>query len=162
MIWIPFITYLIYNIILLVLFGAPENLSSSFYLYKKYKIQWIFPVTMILIASILMPMWLDVLDGSNFQFLAFFCPISIIFMAFAPDFKGDSFEYKIHSIGAIMAALFSLIAIIFILKCVWVLIFTTILILLISIMTRTLKSWVYWLETIAFLSTFISLLYIAE
>lgn len=153
MILTSFIIYLLYNVFILVKYGVPENLSSTYYMLGRFK--WLFPITILICVSLLMPGWLEIMEGSDFQFLAFLCPAAIGFMATAPDFKSDKLEYNVHSISTIIAALLSLIAIIFILNGVIYLIICSFLILLISITTRTLKSdWLYWLETVMFLTTY--------
>lgn len=157
MILTSFIIYLIYNIFVLTKYSIPENLSSTYYKLGKYG--WVFPVTMISCVACLIPGWLNMLEGSDFQFVAFLCPMAIAFMAMAPDFKSDKFEYNVHAISTCIAAILALFAIIFVLNGWLHLIFCTFLILLISITTRTLKSnWLYWLETIVFLSTYTSIL----
>lgn len=155
MILTSFIIYLIYNIFVLTKYGIPENLSSTYYMLGRFK--WIFPITMLICVSLLIPGWLELMDGSDFQFLAFLCPIAIGFMAMAPDFKSDKLEYNVHAISTCMAAILALFAIIFVLKGWLYLIFCIFLILLLSITTRSLKNnWLYWLETIMFLATYIS------
>lgn len=157
MILTSFILYLLYNVICNTLYGVPENLSSTY--YKLGKLKCLFPITMVICVGLLVPGWLDILEGSNWQFLAFLCPMAILFMSMAPDFKNNILEYKVHAISTIIAALLALFSIIFVLNGGYILIFVSILLLLISITSSTLKNcWLYWLEMIIFISTYLSII----
>lgn len=75
-----FLVYLFYNSAALSLFGVPESLSNTFYLFKERK-HWqrlLFPIMMLFMAFTLMPAWLEMSEDSNFQFLAFLAAGGII------------------------------------------------------------------------------------
>jgi hypothetical protein len=157
---IAFVIYFIYNLISIYKFGIPPSLSDTYYLYKKDKSwkRFLFPIMMISMASLLMPAWIDLSIGSNFQFMSFLACAGIIFVGAAPTFKNSEMEYKVHSISAYFAALMAILWIILVPKMWYVILIVAMIIAFTSIVTKSIKiSYIYWLETIAFLSTFIIL-----
>ena len=158
---IAFIIYLIYNGIAIKLFGIPESLSDTYYLYKEKK-DWMrifFPLMMFSMVGLLMPAWLEISTGSMLQFLAFLAAASIAFVGAAPTFKNGGMDYKVHSISSYCAAVFSILWVVLVSK-LWIMpIIWFVFITLLAILTKTVKtSSIYWLETIAFMSTFMSIM----
>lgn len=158
---IAFVIYLVYNTIVIKLFGIPKSLSDTFYLYQEKRdwMKFFFPVMMFLMAGLLMPAWLEITAFSMLQFLAFLTATGIMFTGAAPAFKSNKITNTVHSVSAICSAIFALLWIIFVSKFWWIIIFWLVLILLTALLTKTIKtSYIYWLETVAFLSTFSSIL----
>ena len=150
--------YIAYNAICLALFSIPESLSNTYYLWKEKNGKgWLFCLMMYLVVAFMMPAWISLSEGSNFQFLAFLAPASIAFVGTAPAFLSSDLENKVHSISAILAAVCSLAWVCIVTPYWWSIIcFTGIVALAVSL-TKTFKTaYVYWLETIAFASTFYS------
>ena len=152
------IIYVAYNAISMAIFGVPHSLSMTYYLWKeKSNIGYVFPVMMAVVVALMMPAWITMSEGSDFQFLAFLAPASLLFVGAAPAFMDSDLENKVHSISAVIAAICSL---------TWVCVVTpywcTIIVFLgliaaIAILTKSVKSALtYWLETIAFGATFTS------
>lgn len=150
--------YLAYNAICLALFGIPESLSNTYYLWKEKNGKgYLFCLMMYAVVALMMPAWITLSEGSDFQFLAFLAPAAIAFVATAPAFKSDDLENKVHSISAVIAAACSL---------AWVALVTpywvAIPIYVVfegakAFFSKTYKTClVYWLEQVAFLSTFTS------
>lgn len=150
------IIYVVYNAIAIAIFGIPESLSNTYYLWKERNGKgWLFPLMMYAVVAFMMPAWLTLSEGSTFQFLAFLAPMSIAFVGTAPKFKDDKLEGNVHSISAVIAAACSLL---------WVALVTpywvAIPIYVVfegakAFFSKTYKTClVYWLEQVAFLSTF--------
>ena len=150
--------YVAYNAICLTLFGIPESLSNTYYLYKeKSNKGWLFPLMMYAVVAFMMPAWITMSEGSDFQFLAFLAPSAIAFVATAPAFKSDDLENKVHSISAVIAAACSL---------AWVALVTPYWVAIPiyavfegakAFFSKTYKTClVYWLEQVAFGATFTS------
>ena len=150
------VVYVAYNVISLVLFDVPESLSNTYYLYKeKWDKGWLFCLMMYTVVLFMMPAWIGLSEGSNFQFLAFLAPASIAFVGTAPRFKDSQLESRVHTVSAIIAAACSLM---------WVALVTpywvSIPIYVVfdgakAFFSKTYKTClVYWLEQVAFLSTF--------
>lgn len=148
--------YIAYNAICLALFSIPESLSNTYYLWKEKNGKgWLFCLMMYLVVALMMPAWISLSEGSNFQFLAFLAPASIMFVGSAPRFKDSQLESRVHTISAIIAAVCSLL---------WVALVTPYWVLILgwfvcsagfALITKTCKvSFVYWLEMVAFGSTF--------
>ena len=156
-----FALYLCYNFSALSLFGAPFSLSKTFYLFQERK-SWqkvLFPIMMIGMGLLLLPAWLEISAASPFMFMAFLAAGGIIFTGAAPAFNSGDLENKVHTGSAIFAAVFALLWIIFVAKLWWFILIWAILISLVAILTNTWKtSYIYWLETIAFLSTFTAII----
>ena len=158
---IAFAIYLIYNGIAIKLFGIPNSLSNTFYLYKQKK-EWmriLFPIMMVLLVVFLMPAWLEISAASALQFLAFFASGGILFVGTAPAFMSSDLENKVHTYSAIVAAVFALLWVIFVSKAWFMIPIWFAVIALIAWLTKTWKSaLIYWLENVAFMSTFTSIL----
>lgn len=154
---IAFIIYLIYNGVAIKLFGIPESLSNTFYLYKDKKdwLKVLFPIMMLSIVVFLLPSWLTISEGSNLQFLSFLAVGGILFTGAAPMFKNKGIESRVHTISAICAAVFSILWVVFVAKLLLLLIVWFLIVALLSISTGTYKKClIYWLETVAFMSSF--------
>lgn len=153
--------YVLYNTIAIKLFWIPPSLSDTYYLYKK-KNPWMrifFPIMMVALVILLMPAWLEISVGSSLQFLAFLAAGSILFVGAAPAFKQGGIEFRVHSTSAYCAAAFALLWVFFVSKLWWTVLIWFVLVLISAILTKTIKtSMVYWLETIAFMSTFTALI----
>lgn len=147
-----------YNSFCLAFFGIPESLSMTYYLWKdKSDKGFLFPIMMYLVVAMMMPAWITMSEGSNFQFLAFLAPASLLFVATAPAFKSDDLENKVHTISAYFAAACSLLWVILVTPYWWTILIWLGLIALGSIFTSSYKTClVYWLEQIAFGATFTS------
>ena len=150
--------YVAYNAISLALFGVPESLSNTYYLYKeKNNKGWLFPLMMYAVVAFMMPAWITMSEGSDFQFLAFLAPSAIAFVGTAPAFKSDDLENVVHTTAAIVAAICSL-AWVAVITPYWYMILVWFgFIALAAILTSSYKTClVYWLEQVAFGATFTS------
>lgn len=159
---IAFIIYFSYNALALYNFGVPYSLSKTYYLFEEKK-KWmraLFPIMMISVAALLTPAWLTLSVGSTYQFTAFLAPLGVMFVGACPTFNGSKMEDRVHTISAFFAAVMALMWVILVAGTWHFILFWSLLILVLSLFTKTLKSGiVYWLETIVFMSTFMSMLY---
>lgn len=158
---IAFLLYLVYNGVVLGAFGVPKSLSMTFYLFQEKK-KWariFFPIMMISTAFLLLPAWLEISALSSLQFLAFLAAAGILFVGAAPAFKSSNLENTVHMTSAIVAAIFAILWVVLVSKLWWVILVWSAITGLIMLVTKTVKSsYIYWLETIAFMSTFTSIL----
>ena len=146
--------FVAYNAAAIALFGIPESLSNTYYRFNK---GFLFPAMMYLVVAFMMPAWITMSEGSNFQFLAFLAPAAIAFVGTAPAFLSSDLENKVHSIAALIAAACSLLWVILVTPYWWTILVFLGLVALAAFLTKTYKtSYVYWLEMIAFGSTFTS------
>ena len=152
--------YLVYNIVAVSLFNIPQSLSDTYYLYKeRFNTGWVFCLMMYLVVACMMPAWITISEGSNFQFLAFLAPAAIAFVGTAPRFKDQELENKVHMYSAYFAALCSILWVILITPYWWTLLIWFGFVALTSVVTSSYKtSLIYWLETIAFGATFTSVI----
>jgi hypothetical protein len=149
--------YVVYNAIAIAIFGVPESLSNTYYLWKeKNEKGWLFCLMMYLVVALMMPAWITMSEGSNFQFLAFLAPASLMFVGTAPRFKDFSLENKVHTYSAYLAAACSLLWVGLVTPYWWVILIWFGLISGILTITKTYSCIVYWLETIAIGATFTS------
>jgi hypothetical protein len=148
--------YLVYNAICLANFGIPKSLSDTYYLWKVRNGEgWLFSLMMYSVVALMMPAWITMSEGSDFQFLAFLAPAAIAFVGTAPRFKDTTLENHVHMTSAYLAAAFALAWVALVTPYWWVMLIWLGLIALAAILTSSYKSClVYWLEQIAFLSTF--------
>jgi hypothetical protein len=147
----------VYNAIAIAIFGVPESLSNTYYLWKEKNGKgWLFCLMMYLVVALMMPAWITISEGSNFQFLAFLAPASLMFVGTAPRFKDFSLENKVHTYSAYLAAACSLLWVGLITPYWWVILIWLGLISGVLAITKTYSCLIYWLETIAFCATFTS------
>ena len=156
-----FFIYWAYNTAALSVFGVPKSLSMTYYLFKERK-EWqrlLFPIMMLSMGGLLLPVWIEMSEGSNLQFMSFLAGAGIMFTGTVPTFKSSKLEDRVHTISAIVAAIFALLWVIFVSHLWYVITIWFIIILLIGLLSKTIKSsYIYWLETIAFMSTFMSII----
>lgn len=153
------IIFTIYNIVSLVAFNVPKTLSVTYYLWQEVnsKLKLTFPLMMYLVVAFMMPAWITLSEDSTFQFLAFLAPASILFVGTAPAFMSSDLENTVHQVSAYLAAALSILWIILVTSYWWVILVWLVLIVLISIFTKSYKSsYIYWLELVVFGSTFTS------
>ena len=156
-----FALYLSYNFAALSLFGTPKSLSQTFYEFKGRKSwqRFLFPIMMVGMGFLLLPAWLEISAGSSFMFTAFFAAAGIIFTGTAPAFNSSEMENRVHMGSAIFAAVFALLWIILVAQLWWFIIVWAVMIALVALLTNTWKSGlIYWLETVAFMSTFTAII----
>ena len=148
--------YLAYNAICLSLFSIPESLSNTYYLWKERSNKgYLFCLIMYAVVALMMPAWITLSEGSNFQFLAFLAPASIAFVGTAPRFKDSQLESRVHTVSAIIAAACSLLWVMLVTPYWWMMLIWLGFIALAAILTSSYKTClVYWLEQVAFGSTF--------
>ena len=156
-----FLIYWAYNAAALSVFGAPKSLSMTFYLFQERK-KWqrvLFPIMMISTAGLLLPAWLEISEGHNLQFMAFFAAAGLMFTGAAPAFKSSDLENGVHLGSAIFAAVFALLWVAFVANLWYFIVVWFVVIALVAVLTKTVKSsFIYWLETVAFMATFTSLI----
>ncbi len=150
--------YFTYNTFCLGLFGVPKSLSDTYYLWKDHNGKgYLFCLMMYAVVALMMPAWITLSEGSNFQFLAFLAPAAIAFVATAPAFKSHGIENVVHTTAAIAAAICSLAWVAVITPYWWMILVWLGFIALASILTSSYKTClVYWLEQVAFGATFTS------
>jgi hypothetical protein len=154
------VIYVAYNAICLALFGIPESLSNTYYLWKEKNGKgWLFCLMMYLVVAFMMPAWISLSEGSNFQFLAFLAPASIAFVGTAPRFKDGDLENKVHTYSAIIAAACSLLWVALVTPYWWVMLIWWGIISGCLTVTKSYSCLVYWLEQVAFGATFTSAIY---
>lgn len=155
------IIYATYNAISLANFGVPQSLSMTYYLWKeKSNKGFLFPCMMYIVVALMMPAWITMSEGSDFQFLAFLAPASIAFVATAPAFLSVDLENKIHTISAYLAAAFSLAWICLVTPYWWIILIWFFIMMAASVHTKSYAtSYIYWLETVAFGATFTSVIF---
>jgi hypothetical protein len=150
------VIYAVYNAVALAFFGVPESLSNTYYLYQaKCNKGWLFCAMMYIVVAFMMPAWITMSEGSDFQFLSFLAPASIAFVGTAPKFKDSDLENKVHTYSAYLAAACSLLWVGLVTPYWWTILAWAGLVAIIAWLTKTWKSAIiYWLETVAFGATF--------
>lgn len=155
------ILFVAYNMVTIILFGVPKSLSMTYYLFKERKniFKSLFPTMIVLLCIFLIPCWLELSEGSNFQFLAFLAPATLMFVGFTPAFKDADMYNIIHDISAYTCAVFALLWIILVTSYWYIILIVFGLIAIASIVTKTWRTcYIYWLEMVAIISLFTSML----
>jgi hypothetical protein len=156
-----FFIYWAYNMAALSVFGVPKSLSMTYYLFKERK-EWqrlLFPIMMLSMAGLLIPVWLEMSEGSDLQFMSFLAGAGIMFTGTVPTFKNSKLEDRVHTISAIVAAVFALLWVFFVAHLWYIILIWFVIVTLIALLSSSVKtSLIYWLETVAFMSTFMSII----
>ena len=137
--------------------------------YSAYSSKWneavpisnmnLWSIVTLVAAVLLIPVLLEISADSPIQFLGFFTPIYLICVSFTPNWQNDDKEYKYHVIFALLCAICAFLYIGLILNRWGCILGSLIIILTISILSKTLKTHlVFWLEMIMFLSMYLSLI----
>lgn len=153
--------FMVYNTVVLLLFGVPKSLSMTHYLFKERQdmLKVLFPSFITLLCMFLIPCWLQISEGSTFQFTAFLSGGSLLFVGASPYFKNGDLEGMVHQISAYMCAGFAILWIILVTKLWWIILIVLALVVVAAILTKTWKTcYIYWLEMVAFTSTFITMI----
>lgn len=159
--------FIAYNIVAISYFGIPKSLSDTFYYYqnKKNGLGYIFTLMMFTVVFTLMPAWLEITETISawshyLTVLPFFGAAMIAFVGAAPAFRKCTIESKVHSVSAMLAAVFSLLwCAVVCYKIAYIIPISLIVIWGIAFMTKTHKtSQLYWWEMVVFLATFTTIL----
>ena len=152
--------FVIYNIIALILFGVPKSLSMTYYLFKNRQnaLKAMFPAMIAMLVIFLLPCWLEISDGSAFQFTAFLSTAGLMFVGATPAFNDSDMHKMIHNIAAYTCAAFALLWIILVTPFWYIILIVLGIIAIVAVVTKSWKtSYIYWLEIVAFISTFVSI-----
>jgi hypothetical protein len=153
--------FMVYNAVALLLFGVPKSLSMTHYLFKERQdmLKVLFPTFITLLCMFLIPCWLQISEGSPFQFTAFLSAGMLLFVGCSPCFKDRDLEGMVHQISAYCCAAFAILWIILVTSYWWVILIVLGLIATAAILTKTWKTcYIYWFEMVAFTSTFITMI----
>lgn len=152
--------YFIYNVVALLLFGVPKSLSMTYYLFKERAnvLKCLFPCMMTMLTIMLMPCWIQISEGSPFQFMSFLSAAGILFVGAAPAFLESSLENMVHQVSAYLCAAFAMLWIVLVTPYWYIILIVLAVVAIVAFVTKTWKTgYIYWLETVAFVSTFISI-----
>lgn len=153
--------YLIYNIVVLMIFGVPKSLSMTYYLFRERKhiLKTLFPAIIIMLVIFLTPCWLTMSEGTTFQFTAFLSIAGLLFVGFSPGFMTSQLENKVHDYAAYLCVASSCAWIILVTQYWWIPIIWLVSFGIIAMITKTIKSsYIYWLENVAIFSTFTAMI----
>ena len=92
--------------------------------------------------------------GKMWQFTGFLCCVCIMFIAFTPNYDRDKKVSTVHTSLALAGALWSILYIIFNVTPFWWIIPAYVVICTISCLLTGLRTWNFWLEMVAFASTY--------
>ena len=159
--------FIIYNAIMIHIFGMPSSLSNTYYyLNKKWSgAGWAFTIMMLVVAGMLMVPWISINAGISYWshylgFLPFLTCCCIIFVGFAPNFRTEDVVCGMHMWSAKLAAVFALL---WVCVCCWKIMYILPIWVLvcggIAHLTKTADSgrdW--WLEMCAFGPTFTAII----
>ena len=164
---IAFLLFIVYNLVVIRLFGIPKSLSESFYLYDKKKkgLGYIFTLFMFTMAFCLMPGWIEISEvwsswSHYLTFLAFLTSAAICFVGAAPAFRANKLEGTVHEVSAKICAATALV---WCFVVCWNIAYVPAIGAAIpAVYGWVSKTWktaqVYWLEMMAFSATFITII----
>jgi hypothetical protein len=144
-----------------MLFGVPRSLSMTYYLFKERvdNLKYLFPSMITMMVVFMMPCWLQISEGSPYQFMTFLSMAALMFVGATPAFNDSDMENHIHTVAAYVCAIFASLWIILVTPYWYIIPIVFAIIAAIAILTKTVKrSYIYWLENVAFISTFIAML----
>lgn len=146
--------FLAYTIAMSAMYGVPSSLSNTYYLLGEKPRGYLFTFCLWATAFLIAPLWFSV-TKDIFTFSTFLACGGLLLVGAAPVFKGE--DNKWHQIFAIICAVFALLWQV-LNKQYWEVLAVT---LIVAILVFITKSWkqcrTFWLEMIAFFSTFLSI-----
>lgn len=166
---ISYVLFVAYNLITMLTFKMiPITLSETFYMYKeRIKFGYVFTLMLFGCALTLMPACLQITEtlttwSKYLTALPFFGIAAICFVGAAPAFKDNYLEGKVHVIAAGVSAFFCLawcFVVCYQFAWIWFIV-ALILVVISAFLTASYKvSYLYWLEMLAFLTTYNTALY---
>lgn len=133
--------------------GVPWSLSDTYYqLKKRNRPAWLFQMTMIIPAMLLMPVWLEC-STDNTQFLAFLACGGLIFVGMAPLFR-EEFQSKVHYAGTAIAGMATILWVCF--SGMWYL--PVVAFPIAGIIMLRYRKWLFWAELAAFVCAYAGVL----
>ena len=122
--------------------------------YPAHNFNWWSFVT-IISAALLIPVTLQLSEGSNFQFAGFLAPVALFLVGCTPDWKTDKGQNVFHQIGAYSAILFLIIYIVAVPKMLVLLIGCVVLCLMLSLAKE--DTVYFWVEMAMYISMYLVL-----
>ena len=121
---------------------------------------------MFAMAFCLMPGWLEITEiitpwSQYLTVLPFFAAASIAFVGAAPAFRDCKLESKVHTVSAVLAAIFSLLwCCVVCYQIAWIIVpLSLIVVWATAFISKTNKiASTYWWEMVAFLATFVTII----
>jgi hypothetical protein len=152
---ISFLIFVGYIFIMWKYTGMPESISNSYYLLEH---KWVFTMFMYSIGILTLPVMLDILSGSNLQFLGFIAGAALLFVGAAPAFKGErvATDRFVHKTAALVAAICVECIMVFVLR-YWYIALAGALAIVYPFIKYP-KSRTFWLEVGCFIPAYISLI----
>lgn len=143
---LSFLLYISYIIYLRVKY-KPDCISQSYYLLKHKNI---FTTWVIAVSVLIFPAWVEI-SPENFQFLSFLSVITLISVGVFPRYLEE--DRMPHIIGAATTCILSII---------WNIVTGTVIIplilLIIAVIISVFKNRLFWIECLAFLNIYFSIL----
>lgn len=118
-----------------------------------YQINW-WTVFTFLAAVTLLPPILQASAGKVWQFSGFLCCVSIMFIAFTPNYDHDRKLSTVHTALALSGAIWSILYVAFNAPHLWWIFPAYLAICALACVLTSLKTWNFWLEEVAFFSTY--------
>ena len=128
----------------------PSCISETYYCLKKQKL---FTVWILLVSFLIFPSWVEI-SPINFQFLPFLSVVSLASVGLAPKYLGE--DRKAHIISAALTSIIALIWNIVSGTCIIPLVLGILVIILVLLKTHNL---LFWIENIAFLNIYLSIIF---
>lgn len=152
---ISLITFIAYNLFVILTFGVPASVSDSSYLLKERNLSSLFTFFCWLTALPLLIYWIEVLQ-TDWDMLPFAACGALMFVGAAPEFKDKSMEREVHVTAAIICLLASYI---------WSSLYGNIVLTAVCMLSAVLyfefirvKNKIFWIEIIAFINIYIQLM----
>lgn len=159
--------FMLYNVIAILSFGIPESLTKTFYKYKEHHdaFKFMYYVFVALMCILLTPCWLKLSDTNFEQDVAIINSLILLFTGALPIIlKSDEDNDKplveiLEKLISYCCSMFFIIWIVTATPYWWIVLLIAIIVTIISLITKSWnKCYTYWIEIIAFVSTFIAIL----
>ena len=160
------ILFILYNVIAILSFGIPESLTKTFYKYKEHhdSFKFMYYVFVALMCILLTPCWLKLSETNFAQDIAVISISTLLFMGASPIIlKGEDTDKPLadlfEKLISYCCSTFFILWIVITTPYWWIILLTAAIVTLISISTESWNNcYTYWIEIIAFVSTFIAIL----
>ena len=106
-------------------------------------------------AALLIPVMLELSEGNSWQFTGFLAPLSLFLVGCTPKWAYNQRQYRIHSLGVVLAVLFSIIYTIAVPGLVWPILILAVVAGIATLICK--KAFIFWLEIAIYLAIYIIL-----
>jgi hypothetical protein len=146
--------FLSFLAVTIIKFGVPTSFSNNFYLLNKIHdgLGYIFTIVLWGMVFTLLPVWMNIPVGEDWEFLKFFSCAGLCFVGAAPRFLEQ--DSTVHIVSAIVSAIAGLLWILICTNYWYIVLIYALIFMSLMFITKTKNCFTFWAEMIMFFSIY--------